>query len=646
MDMDIERQGRPKNDGTGSEKKTTTKMASKHVNHPLMMKIISTTLWLFKYFHWDVAFLEVCVVAVAVDPLFFYLPVVNDATKCITIDKTLKIIAICVRSFLDLIALGDLVARKINKNRHMKSSDYVINILSILPVHQVLMPIIFSEMSRSNIGIFLNTVVLSQYVPRILRIYRVWRIVNDTIVLPKNSATVEVINRSYKKVIPPKGLIIVMKAGLNLFLYLIASHALGAFWYFFSIRRETTCWQLAACEHDIGICSTSTSFKCGDGFGNYTFLNNYCPLEISNSTTFFDFGIFQEARQSGILASMDIPRKTLFCFWWGLRSLSSFGQNLETSPYFWENCFTVLISIFGLLLFLYFIGNLQVYMQWEVNDGLQKISKRLEEEDKAKVMSAKMGSIKGWISTIGLNDHELKDIIMGYVTPILLDREDQDNDIDTENPFPHLPKPIRRWIMSHLCLRLLRKIPMFKNEKEKLLSKITCKFLKQVQYNQNSYIVREGEPLDAIIFMVNGIVWTYTSNHGDKTDCLGKDGIFGSDQLVEWALESLKSSGLSNIPLSRRTLKCHTKVEAFCLMASDLKDMMSQYWWRFSIENIIKSDSEQLKHFAASSIKEAWRRHAINSSKIRPNQDAKPTHASSSCFEIFGLSTASMNRTK
>lgn len=39
---------------------------------------------------------------------------------------------------------------------------------------------------------------------------------------------------------------------------------------------------------------------------------------------------------------------------------SSFGQNLQTSHYFWENFFAVLISIFGLLLFSYFIGNLQV----------------------------------------------------------------------------------------------------------------------------------------------------------------------------------------------------------------------------------------------------------------------------------------------
>lgn len=43
------------------------------------------------------------------------------------------------------------------------------------------------------------------------------------------------------------------------------------------------------------------------------------------------------------------------------RFCSSFGQNnLETSNYVWEKCFAVLISLFGLLLFTYFIGNLEV----------------------------------------------------------------------------------------------------------------------------------------------------------------------------------------------------------------------------------------------------------------------------------------------
>ncbi|XP_042985877.1 cyclic nucleotide-gated ion channel 1-like [Carya illinoinensis] len=567
-DGDIERQG-PKNDDTGSEKKKTIKRAiGQVVNHPLTKKIISKTAkffsetaqlpaWCFHYFHWDVAFLVVCVVAIAVDPLFFYLPVINEATKCIAIDTTLKITAICVRSFLDLIALGDLVARKINNCPDMKSSDYVINILSILPVHQVLMPIIFSEMKTSKIENkrkFLNAVVLLQYVPRIFRIYRLWKIVNETIILPKRSTKENV--ESDKNLIPPKGFL-VMKAGFNLLLYLVASHALGACWYFFSIQRETTCWYKLACERDINECSKGISLDCGTGgFGNYTFLNDLCSIENPN-TTLFDFGIFEDARQSGILSSMDFPRKTMFCFWWGLQNLSSLGQNLQTSTYYWENCFTVLISIFGLLLFLYFIGNLQVYMQWEASNELEEIkSKWLKNKEE------KLHSIENWISTMVKTDHELEKKIMDYVKPKL---EDQNNNFDAENPFPHLSEEIRSLIKIKLCSPLLQKVPKFQ-ESEELLSK----HLKHVQYKQNRLIVGEGKSLNEMIFVVKGIVCTCTSNHDDKTDqCPDKCEIIG-ENLVQWVLESPKQS---NPPSSEKNFKCLTKVEAFRLTARDLNDI-------------------------------------------------------------------------
>ncbi|KAG6706967.1 hypothetical protein I3843_06G009100 [Carya illinoinensis] len=358
---DVESQG-SKNDSTGSGKKTTIEWCKQY------------------FFHWDVAFLVVCIVAIAVEPIFFYLPVIKEATKCIAIDTTLKIIGICVRSFLDLIALGDLVARKTKKIKShdmMSTSDYVINILSILPVPQVLVPIIFSDMRgyRSRYRRkFLNAVVLLQYGPRLLRIYRLWKIVNETIVkknkIPTKVSSTNEVNAESNK-LNKKGFI-AMKAGLNLLLYLVASNVLGAFWYFVSIQRETTCWQLA-CKNDIECSKTSPSFNCADGFGNYTFLNDSCSVETPK-TTLFDFGIFQEARQSGILASKDFFQKTMYCFWWGLRNLSSLGQNLETSSDYWENCFTVLISIFGLLLFLFFIGNLQVYMQWETSEEMKELS--------------------------------------------------------------------------------------------------------------------------------------------------------------------------------------------------------------------------------------------------------------------------------
>ncbi|XP_041011465.1 cyclic nucleotide-gated ion channel 1-like [Juglans microcarpa x Juglans regia] len=154
------------------------------------------------------------------------------------------------------------------------------------------------------------------------------------------------------------------KAAFNFFLYILASHVLGALWYLFSIQRETACWWHRACEKLKRSCTPST-FSCHKrppSLGNYTFLNDYCPLDKATKSQ-FDFGIFLDAIESGTVASKDFPKKMLHCFWWGLKNLSSFGQNLQTTNYFWENCFAVFISISGLLLFLYFIGNVQTYIQ-------------------------------------------------------------------------------------------------------------------------------------------------------------------------------------------------------------------------------------------------------------------------------------------
>ena len=93
---------------------------------------------------------------------------------------------------------------------------------------------------------------------------------------------------------------------------------LGAFWYLISIERETTCWQEACgrnttCNHNTLYCnSISQSFN--------TFLNSSCPIQEKDPP--FDFGIFLDALQSGIVeSSTDFPQKFFYCFWWGLRNL-------------------------------------------------------------------------------------------------------------------------------------------------------------------------------------------------------------------------------------------------------------------------------------------------------------------------------------
>uniref|UniRef100_A0A7N2MVQ4 Cyclic nucleotide-gated ion channel 1-like n=1 Tax=Quercus lobata TaxID=97700 RepID=A0A7N2MVQ4_QUELO len=312
---------------------------------------------------WRVGFVLSCMIAVAMDPLFFYLPVINQKKKCVGFDGRLWKTTLVLRSFFDIIHLLHIILqfrtgfideelRKLAKlelntdawkiARKYLWPRFILDILTILPIPQVVVRIIISEMkgTESTHKVkFLNAVVLFQYVPRVYQIYLSWRklITND---------------KKFDRILR-------VKAPLNFILYILAGHVLGAFWYFFSIQRLAACWQRkGACDQNRTGCY-GTSFYCDRSSGDLSFINDICRKYVLNTTSAFDFGIFLPALQSGVLESPDFPQKLFFSFWWGMRNLSSLGGNLQTSNYIWENCFALSISIFGLILFLYFLGNLQ-----------------------------------------------------------------------------------------------------------------------------------------------------------------------------------------------------------------------------------------------------------------------------------------------
>ena len=92
---------------------------------------------------------------------------------------------------------------------------------------------------------------------------------------------------------------------------------MGAFWYLFSIQRETACWKRVYFGNNTG--DVKITFGCAQSLGDYY----ACSKNTSNSTPLdFDFGIFREALQSDVLLkSTNFLQKFCYCFWWGLRNL-------------------------------------------------------------------------------------------------------------------------------------------------------------------------------------------------------------------------------------------------------------------------------------------------------------------------------------
>ena len=107
---------------------------------------------------WNIGFVLSCMIAVSLDPLFFYLPVINEEKKCIRLDKKLWITAIVLRSFFDIIYLLHIILQfrtgfidkkllksgksELNKDAWKIARKYLwpwflFDIITILPIPQV-----------------------------------------------------------------------------------------------------------------------------------------------------------------------------------------------------------------------------------------------------------------------------------------------------------------------------------------------------------------------------------------------------------------------------------------------------------------------------------------------------------------------------
>ncbi|EFH56499.1 ATCNGC3 [Arabidopsis lyrata subsp. lyrata] len=544
--------------------------------------------------NWNKIFLLLSVVALAFDPLFFYIPVVNPVRFCLNLDTKLEAIACIFRTFIDAFYVVHMLFQfhtgfiapssrgfgrgELNENpkeiaiRYL-SSYFLVDLLSILPIPQVVVLAIVPRMRVPASLVakeLLKWVIFCQYVPRIARIYPLFKEVTRTSGLVTETAWAG--------------------AALNLFLYMLASHVFGSFWYLISIERKDRCWR-EACAKIVG-CSHEKLYCSPTGEDNRQFLNGSCPLidpeEISNSTV-FNFGIFADALQSGVVESRDFPKKFFYCFWWGLRNLSALGQNLKTSTFEGEIIFAIVICVSGLVLFALLIGNMQKY--------LQSTTVRVEE------MRVKRRDAEQWMSHRMLPD-DLRKRIRKYEQY----KWQETKGVEEEALLSSLPKDLRKDIKRHLCLNLLKKVPWFQAMDDRLLDAL-CARLKTVLYTENSYIVREGEPVEDMLFIMRGNLIS-TTTYGGKTGFFNSVRLVAGDfcgDLLTWALDPLSS----NFPISSRTVQALTEVEGFVLSADDLKFVATQYRRLHSkqLRHMFRFYSVQWQTWAACFIQAAWKRH-------------------------------------
>lgn len=153
-------------------------------------------------------------------------------------------------------------------------------------------------------------------------------------------------------------------------------------------------------------------------------------------------------------------------------------------------------------------------------------------------------------------------------------------------------------------------VPLFANMDDRLLDAI-CERLKPSLYTENTFILREGDPVDEVLFIIRGELESVTTDGGrsgfyNKGSL--KEGDFCGEELLTWALDP--KSG-SNLPPSTRTVKALTEVEAFALIVDEVKYISSQFRRMHSrqVQHTFRFYSQQWRTWGASFIQAAWRRY-------------------------------------
>ncbi|OAY46870.1 probable cyclic nucleotide-gated ion channel 5 [Manihot esculenta] len=542
-----------------------------------------------------------CILAVSVDPLFFYLPVFNDSSHCLEIDRKLAITVTTLRTIIDAFYLirmalqfrtayiapssrvfgrGELVIDPAQIAKRYLRQYFIIDFLSVVPVPQIM---VWRFLQRSKGSDVMATkqalllIIVLQYIPRFIRIIPITSEMKRTTGVFAETAWAG--------------------AAYYMLLYMLASHIVGAFWYLLAVERQDTCWQKACSDPTTSNCDKNYLY-CGNehmnGYAAWSnisgdVLKNHCEAEENGP---FDYGIYENALSSGIASSKKFISKYCYCLWWGLQNLSTLGQGLQTSTYPLEVIFSIALAILGLILFALLIGNMQTY--------LQSLTIRLEE------MRVKRRDSEQWMHH-RLLPQDLRERVRRYDQYKWLETRG----VDEENLVQSLPKDLRRDIKRHLCLALVRRVPLFESMDERLLDAI-CERLKPCLFTENTYIVREGDPVDEMLFIIRGRLESVTTDGGRSgffNRSMLKEGDFCGEELLTWALDP--KSGV-NLPSSTRTVKAITEVEAFALIAEELKFVASQFRRLHSrqVQHTFRFYSQQWRTWAACFIQAAWRRYS------------------------------------
>ncbi|CAN1292811.1 Cyclic nucleotide-gated ion channel 4 [Linum perenne] len=522
---------------------------------------------------WNRVYLVVCAMGLFVDPLFFYAISISESYICLFLDGWFALTVTSLRCMNDLLHLFNIFLQFTNggaagsrslpnsgfsRSRYLKDKKGLfLDLFVILPIPQIVVwvaiPSLLKAGAVTGIMTLFLVMFLIQYLPKIYHSVCILRRMQD--------------HSGYIFGTVWWGIF------LNLIAYFVASHAAGGCWYLLGIQRAAKCIEeqcrgtsgcslrLLSCKQTIYYGSTtSSSSRIIDSSRMSWANNNHTRFTCLSSPDHYSYGAY-----------------------------NTFG-NLESTTEWVEVVFNIIVLTGGVLLVTMLIGNIKVFLNATTS--------------KKQTMQLKMRNLEWW-----MRKRQLPQGFRQRVRNYERQKWAAMRGVDECDMIRNLPEGLRRDIKYHLCLDLVRQVPLFQHMDDLVLENI-CDRVKSLIFTRGETITREGDPVHRMLFIVRGhLQSSQVLRDGVKSCCMLGPGNFCGDELLSWCL---RRPFVERLPPSSSTLITLETTEAFGLEAEDVKYVTQHFRYTFVKEKVKRSAryySPGWRTWAAVAIQLAWRRY-------------------------------------
>ncbi|XP_027190604.1 cyclic nucleotide-gated ion channel 4 isoform X2 [Cicer arietinum] len=490
---------------------------------------------------WNRVFLLVCAMGLFVDPLFFYALSISDTCMCLFVDGWLLVTVTVIRCMTDALHLWNIwlqfyIHRRssfgfIHHHRHHTShalhyfkhnKAFLFDIFVLLPLPQIVLWVtIPSLLEKGSIPLLMTILLimfLFQYLPKIYH----------SVCFVRRNLSGYTFGTVW------------WGFALNMIAYFVASHAAGACWYLLGLQRAAKCLE-EQCVNTSGCGMRTLCCKEPIYYGSNSMVkklertrlvwaqNREARSTCLTSADNYDYGVYEWSVQ--LVTNDSRLEKILLPIFWGLMTLSTFG-NLQSTTERMEVVFNIIVLTSGLLLVTMLIGNIKVFLHATTS--------------KKQVMRLKMTNIEWW-----MRKRQLPQGLRQRVRNYERQRWAAMRGVDECQLIKNLPEGLRRDIKYHLCLGLVRQVPLFQHMDELVLENI-CDRVKSLVFTKGETLTREGDPVQRMLFVVRGhLQSSQVLRDGVKSCCMLGPGNFSGDELLSWCL---RRPFIERLPTSSTTL--------------------------------------------------------------------------------------------